>query len=237
MSARFSHVFFMRAAQDANADIHIGEMMRAIASDKSIVSAVVTNKTDRGMTLDVKAAAWRHEGDLDVLSPSRDIRVGPGAFFLAPRSTQIVRFGVTTHEGILERAYHVTFSNRDGGELAAFPIFVAPVGAKASLCAYVVRNEHGARVILANVGRAHAQIREVESAADANAGTPFYLLAGGRVELPLLAAADDVRIVSTDVDGAARTHGVRGGERCACGVVHQRSRAVFSRQQTINGVQ
>ncbi len=206
MSARFHHLFFMRPAPQADAGIHIGAMMHAMASDKSIVTAIITNNTDRGMTLDANASAWRQEGDLDVLTPSHDIRIGPASFVLAPQTKQIVRFGITAHDPLHERAYQVAFSDCDGCNLATLPVFIAPVGARASLRVCIERNSQTPRLILANVGRAHAHIREVEARADANADTPFYLLAGGQIELPLQTTVSDVRIVATDVDGVSLEH-------------------------------
>lgn len=133
MSARFRHLFVMRPAPIADADISVGETMHAMASDSSIVTATVENKADRGMTLDVRACAWRQEGELDVLTPSHDIRVGPASFVLAPKSKKIVRFAVTAHDVTCECAYQIEFSDREGRTQAALHAFLSPIGASSSL--------------------------------------------------------------------------------------------------------
>lgn len=166
-----------------------------LTSEQPVQTMTIENDSDEAARVQLRLYAWRQEGDRDIYEETRDILANPGLFEIAPRRTQIARFGLRTSPGTTEKAYRVFLeevpSERPSlpGEVRTLlrisvPVFVPPAKPAARL-SWRVFPGVGAKVafLVRNEGNVHVQLNRLtlKQAGDATLGSEdmsVYLLPG-----------------------------------------------------------
>jgi fimbrial chaperone protein len=171
------------------------------AGDPAAVVTLQNNAADPVM-VQVQTFAWPRSPASADLEPTRDLLAVPPVIELAGNARQIVRVALRTPlPGDRERAYRLLITEvpRGGSRSTSvrfalrlsLPVFVTPAGAEPRP-AWSVRTEAGAvRLVLANEGDAHLQVRRIvlhppgRPAQARTIDAPAYVLAGQEHSWPL----------------------------------------------------
>ncbi|MBE1529900.1 fimbrial chaperone protein [Sphingopyxis sp. OAS728] len=166
-----------------------------LTSEQPVQTMTIENDSDEASRVQLRLYAWRQEGERDIYEETREVLANPGLFEIAPRRSQIARFGLRTSPGATEKAYRVFLeevpTDRPSvpGEVRTLlrisvPIFVPPAQPAARLSWRVV-SEGGAKVafLVQNEGNVHVQLNRLtlKRAGDAVLGSEdmsVYLLPG-----------------------------------------------------------
>ncbi len=156
----------------------------------------VTNREDQQVTIQAHVVAWSFDAQKDVYTDSDDVMLNPPIAVVGAHQSQFIRLGLRhPNEGAQERSYRLILEEVPPPPKAEFrgiqtvlrlsiPIFAVPKAAiSAQLTWQAVRtNDSRLRLIAANRGSAHVQIKSLDvtnsdSAEDYLKGAlPAYLL-------------------------------------------------------------
>lgn len=166
-----------------------------LTPEQPVQTMTIENDSDEVSRVQLRLYAWRQEGDRDIYEETRDVLANPGLFEIAPRRTQVARFGLRTSSGRAEKAYRVFLeeipTERPSlpGEVRTLlrisvPIFVPPAQPAARLSWRLVPAEGGKIAFLVqNEGNVHVQLNRLtlKRTGDATLGSEdmsVYLLPG-----------------------------------------------------------
>ncbi len=166
-----------------------------LTPEQPVQTMTIENDSDEVSRVQLRLYAWRQEGDRDIYEETRDVLANPGLFEIAPRRTQVARFGLRTSSGTGEKAYRVFLeevpTDRPSlpGEVRTLlrisvPIFVPPAQPAARLSWRLVPAEGGKIAFLVqNEGNVHVQLNRLtlKRTGDATLGSEdmsVYLLPG-----------------------------------------------------------
>lgn len=191
-----------------------------VAPGKQFCALSLANDAPVPVTVQVRGYGWSKDADnADLLDPANGPLVNPAIVTIAAGESQLIRCSLPGTSGGREETYRLIVDERPTmaappGTIRALlrlsiPVFRAPAAAQPVLGWEVLKAPDGSReLVLTNSGGRHAQITAVtlrsrggqtESVALASG---FYLLAGGRVALPL-AALPSGGIGAVEVETAA----------------------------------
>lgn len=168
---------------------------------------VITNQSTESVTLSVAGYTWSAgSGGQVELKSTDDLIVFPGIFKLLPLQRQILRVGVTTPSGPLERTYRVIVSELPAPQIRAnlkgaavrvltafsIPVFLSPLAAQTTVQFAGGRVASGKfQFDIANSGTVHVPPTQVQIVAKDAAGraiwshdfSAWYVLAGDHQNL------------------------------------------------------
>ena len=133
----------------------------------------ITNDGEAPLLLQIETFAWRAGVATADLEPTREIVAVPPMVKLAPGERQIVRVARRRSETpAVEETYRILVTEVPSGDPAAggvrlalrmsLPVFVTPPGARAEPRWRIERGPQGSVLVVANRGRAHLHIRQLE---------------------------------------------------------------------------
>lgn len=169
----------------------------SLSTNQPATTIKVHNRAQNPVTLQLAPKQWRHLGDSDELTDTRDLIVVPPVFTMAPGATQIVRVGLRHVEPVAaETPYRLLLqeipsSAGQGLQLAlnmSLPVFVAPTHTPSAKPVWSL-NRSGADSLslgVENQGTAHFKFtswRLRSDNEDISAGQKLrYVLPGGHRE-------------------------------------------------------
>jgi len=162
-----------------------------VSSSRPNTILQITNREDQSVTLQAHVVMWRFDGQKEVYSDSDDVMLNPPIATVGPHQTQFIRLGLRHPlEGAEEHTYRLIVEEVPPPPKPDFrgvqtilrisiPIFVVPKVAAApapQVSWQAVRtNDSRVRLIAANRGSAHVQVKSLEVS---SADSPDYYLKG-----------------------------------------------------------
>lgn len=204
-----------------------------VAPDKQFCALSIANDDSNPTTVQIRGFGWTKDVDgRDQLDPDTGPSINPAIVSIPGGETRLIRCSLPVKKlGTREESYRLVIDELPTAAVApgtvrsllriSIPVFRTPPKAVAAVGWALVTGADGkSRLSLANQGARHAQILAVRLRAVAPGDEPvkltqaFYLLAGGRIELPIESSGGG-RIAGVEletVDGMLRAFPV-GGER------------------------
>ncbi|KEQ52685.1 molecular chaperone [Sphingobium chlorophenolicum] len=200
-----------------------------LAADKQFCALTVANDDAAATTIQIRGYGWRKDGEgNDRLDPDAGPAVNPSIVSIPAGETRLIRCSLPAGGGGREESYRLVIDELPTGPVApgmlrtllriSIPLFRAPAGAAPMLDWAMVKGGGGQpRIAIANRGDRHVQVAGVSlypsgSGKAATLERGFYLLAGGRIELPLETPAAIARVEVQTTKGtlvASRADGER----------------------------
>jgi len=195
-------LFGMAQAVDA-ATLRILPVRIEMAADKQFCSLTISNDDATPATVQIRGFGWRKDANgVDQLDPVDGPVVNPSIVSIPGRASRLVRCSLPAHTGPREESYRLiidelpTATTVPGTVRAllriSMPIFRAPPGAAPALRWSAAKVADGGWMLsLFNQGDRHVQVTGVTLRAAAGGDVVarvdrgFYLLAGGRIDLPV----------------------------------------------------
>ncbi|UZW53837.1 fimbria/pilus periplasmic chaperone [Sphingobium sp. JS3065] len=182
-----------------------------LAAGKQFCALTIANDDAASTTLQIRGYGWRKDGEgNDRLDPDAGLVVNPSIVSIPAGETRLVRCSLPAGGGAREESYRLVIDELPTGPVApgmlrtllrvSIPLFRAPANAAPMLNWAVVKGADGQpRIALANQGDRHVQVAAVilhpaGSGKAVKLERGFYLLAGGRIELPLASQAAIARV-------------------------------------------
>lgn len=173
-----------------------------LTSGQPVQTMTIENDSDETSRVQLRLYAWRQEGGRDIYEETRDILANPGLFEIAPKRSQIARFGLRTSPGTAEKAYRVFLEEVPAGRPSlpgevrtllriSVPIFVPPAQPGARLSWRLVPAGSGkVDLLVRNEGNVHVQLnrltlKRTDDAALGSADMSLYLLPGTSSSVPI----------------------------------------------------
>ncbi|WP_082718683.1 MULTISPECIES: fimbrial biogenesis chaperone [unclassified Sphingobium] len=195
---------FWGIAPSANAGaLRILPVRIEMAAEKQFCSLTIANDDKAPATVQVRGFGWRKDANgIDLLDPDGGPVVNPSILSIPGGSSRLVRCSLPARSGSREESYRLIIDELPMATVApgtvrtllriSMPIFRAPSGAAPLLRWSVGKGADGRRtLILFNQGDRHVQVTAIDMTPAGAGGKVtrldrgFYLLAGGRIDLPL----------------------------------------------------
>ncbi len=183
--------------------LRIAPVRVEVAPKKQFCSLSLSNDGAEPAIVQIRGYGWSRDDDgNDLLDQANGPAVNPSIVTIPTGETRLIRCSLPNKAGPVEESYRLVMDELPGANPApgtirtllriSIPVFRAPVGAAPAMGWSVEKGHGGAtRLTLVNRGNRHAQILAVILRPEASRAEPvrlargFYLLAGGRVALPL----------------------------------------------------
>lgn len=187
--------------------LRIAPVRVEVAPKKQFCSLSLSNDGAEPAIVQIRGYGWTKDGDgNDLLDQRQGPAVNPSIVTIPTGETRLIRCSLPNRAGPVEESYRLIMDELPGANPApgtvrtllriSVPVFRAPAGAAPAMGWSVRGARDGtASLTLVNRGNRHAQIMAVTLRPDASRADPvrlargFYLLAGGRITLPLPAPA------------------------------------------------
>lgn len=195
-----------------------------VQAGKQFCSLSIANDGDQPVSVQVRGYRWsKDERGADVLDTAVGFQINPTIVTLKAQESRLIRCSLPPAEGAIEQTWRLVFdelltpvSVTVPGEIRALlrisvPVFRAPDGASPDISWTLVRTpEGGQSVVLTNSGSRHIRAISLELKPSSGAGQRvergFYLLAGGRFEIPVaLSQASPIAEVLIQTDEGSIT--------------------------------
>ncbi|WP_395390965.1 fimbria/pilus periplasmic chaperone [Novosphingobium sp. BL-8A] len=189
-----------------------------VAADARFCSLTVANDEDVPVSVQVHGYGWSKDANgVDVLAEDAGFQINPTILTLGGKEERLVRCGLPPARGPGEQSWRLVLDElpRPGPSAGgvrtllriSVPVFRASPDARPDLVWSIGADGGVPALVIENRGLRHAQVTALELTArppgqQARIGRSFYILAGGRAEVPLPAgfagAPEAVRAITPD---------------------------------------
>lgn len=169
-----------------------------VAPSKQFCSMSISNDGSAPTIVQIRGYGWTRDRDgTDRLNPATGPAVNPSIVSIPAGQSRLVRCSLPDRPGPIEQSYRLIIDELPAPRVApgtvqtllqiSVPVFRAPAGAAAALHWSI----SGDRLVITNQGNRHSHVVAIILWGKAPKAKPvrmargFYLLAGGRIDVPL----------------------------------------------------
>lgn len=189
-----------------------------VAPDKRFCALNVANDSEGPVSVQVRGYRWSRDGGTDKLEPAPGLTINPTIVTLGNGETGLIRCSLPPPEGAMEETWrlildelHTSDTVSAPGEIRTLlrisvPVFRAPTGAGPELDWAERESETGeGRVLtIGNRGGRHVRVVGVDFTAASGQQVHLdqggYILAGGRLDVPLPSSHAAITEVEVETD-------------------------------------